>query len=105
MSSSYAGSTVSPGALDRLQRDVDVHAEAFAVFIRLWAGYLPQLGATEHDAAKRLGGARYKQFVDVVAQQLAAGARLVADVVKDDLLADQAELASTAAAVANGGRP
>jgi len=59
--------------------------------------------AVEIEAAKRISGVRYQQFVSLVPQQLAAGARLVDDVVKEKV-ADPDELAAAAAAP-SGGRP
>lgn len=83
-------------ALDRVQRDQDITAEAIAVFVQVWLGYAPRLEGTEREAARRSGNARYQQFLEEVARRYAAGSRLVDDIVKDRLV-DPAELEAAAA--------
>jgi hypothetical protein len=78
----------------RLQRDIDVLSQAFAVFIQLWSSYLPEL-RDGGDAAKRMAESRFASFVDLVAQQFVAGRRLV-DLVTKDPVGNQAELAAAA---------
>jgi hypothetical protein len=75
----------------RLQRDIDVLSQAFAVFIQLWSSYLPEL--REGDAAKRMAESRFASFVDLVAQQFVSGRRLV-DLVAKDPVGNHAELAA-----------
>jgi hypothetical protein len=62
-------------AAARQQRDLEVLSEAFAVYVRFWAAYLPTLSQSDLDAARREGSQRYERFVEVVSSQLASGSR------------------------------
>lgn len=68
----------------RHQRDLEVLSEAFAVFVRYWAAYLPERSRAEQDAAQPLAARRYEQFVDLVSAALARGSRLCAKVLNEE---------------------
>jgi len=76
----------------RLQRDVDILMEAFAVYVQLWYSYKPNLKGKEREAAMASGSYRYQQYVDYVARQYGGGHRFVDDLAKD--ISDDEELQS-----------
>jgi hypothetical protein len=76
--------------LDRLgrasaqhQRDLEILSEAFAVFFRLWAMYVPNYSDTEMDTASRRAGRLFDEYVGIVSRELAAGSRLASRVMKN----------------------
>ncbi len=70
---------------ERHQRDLKLLSEAFAVFVHIWFAQAPQIPESEKSAAKRTAHSRYVQFVEFVGSQFAAGARLVGDVIKEEI--------------------
>jgi hypothetical protein len=64
-------------AVVRQQRDVEVLSEAFALFVRLWSAYQPELSATEKEAATRKGAKFYQGYLQYLSEQLASDSRLV----------------------------
>lgn len=79
-------------ALERLQRDLDIQMEAFAVFTQIWFSHMPQLADEQKAAARHQGENRYKQYLDHVSKQFSSGHRFLDDLVKDEP-ATQEELA------------
>ncbi len=79
-------------AVGRLHRDLNVLAEAFAVYVQLYFAHTPEVGANEKEAAKHQGFRRYGQFVDYVAKRYGGGHRFINDLAED--LADDDELRS-----------
>ena len=72
---------------ERVHRDLSVLMEAFSVYAQLWFASTPQVPESEQEAAKRQAAARFRRFVEFVAQQIAGGHRFVDDLVKDQPLA------------------
>jgi len=68
----------------RHQRDLEVLSEAFAVFVRYWAAYLPERSRAEQDAAQHLAARRYEYFVDLVSAALARSSRFSSKVLKEE---------------------
>ena len=73
--------------LDRLgrasaqhQRDLEILSEAFAVFFRLWAMYVPNYSDAEMDTASRRASRLFDEYVGIVSRELAAGSRLASRV-------------------------
>jgi hypothetical protein len=74
----------------RTQRDLDVLAEAFGVFVQVWFAHTPNIPDDNKDAARRESARRYQQFVDHVATRLGHGRQFLQELAKD--LADVEEL-------------
>jgi hypothetical protein len=83
-------------AAARLDRDLGILSEAFAVFVQVWFAHTAEISEAERDPATRSGLSRYRRFVEHVAAKLAVGERLVRDVVKEDPAADLTELSAAA---------
>jgi hypothetical protein len=90
-------------ALARTQRDLELHSEAFAVFVKIWFAHTPSVAPDARKAAQTLAESRYRQFVDYVAQQFTGGRRFIDDLPRE-CLADEHEL-SALAATEPGARP
>jgi hypothetical protein len=82
-------------AIERDHRDLQFLSEAFSVFLRLWLAHTPTIPEDGKRAARASAEARYRMFVDHIAEQFSGGKRF-----RDDLpqerLADEAELGSVA---------
>lgn len=70
-------------AVGRQQRDLEVLSEAFALFVRFWAAYLPDLSEVDMEAAKRRGVRYYEGFLGHLSERLASSSRLVKSVVPE----------------------
>jgi hypothetical protein len=66
-------------AQDRLQRDVDLFMEAFAVFLKLWFAHTPAVAPDARRAAQSSAEARYQQFVAYLGEQFSGGHRFLQD--------------------------
>lgn len=84
-------------AVARLQRDLELQSEAFAVFVQVWFAHSPTLPADARRAAQAAAEERYEKFVNYVAEQFSSGHRFLDDLPRQTLATDQ-ELASAAAA-------
>ncbi|KAB2715152.1 CopG family transcriptional regulator [Brucella intermedia] len=62
--------------IQRLERDVGIVNEAFALFIRFWLTSTASLPDTVQAAARAKGGERYDKFLDALGRRLANGPRL-----------------------------
>lgn len=62
--------------IQRLERDVGITNEAFALFIRFWLTSTASLPETVQAAARAKGGERYDKFLDALGRRLANGPRL-----------------------------
>lgn len=78
-------------AIERTHRDVQLLAEAFAVFVQLWLAHAPTLNEDERKAARKTAESRYKQFVEHIGKQASGGRRFL-DYFPREVLADDAEL-------------
>jgi predicted transcriptional regulator len=78
-------------AIERTHRDVQLLAEAFAVFVQLWLAHAPTLDEEEKKAARKTAESRYKQFVEHIGKQFSGGRRFLDDLPRE-VLADDAEL-------------
>jgi len=79
--------------LQRLERDVGIVNEAFAVFVRSWLTATASLPETAQAAARAKGGERYDKFLEVLGRRLAKGPRLRQEVPEDISAADRTDLA------------
>jgi len=92
-------------ACDRTQRDLEIHMEAFAVYVKLWFAHTPQVPDSGKDYARRTAESRFAQFQEYVVEQLQGGRRFVDDLPRE-VIADEAELsrmANEASAAPKGG--
>lgn len=62
--------------IQRLERDLDIANEAFALFVRFWLTSTPPLPETAQAAAHAKGGERYDKFLEALGRRLANGPRL-----------------------------
>jgi hypothetical protein len=92
-------------ACDRTQRDLEIHMEAFAVYVKLWFAHTPQIPDNAKDSARREAESRFVQFQEYLVEQFQGGCRFVDDLPRE-VIADEAELskmASEASAAPAGG--
>jgi hypothetical protein len=78
-------------ALEQAHRDLQLLAEGFAVFVRIWFAHMPAIPEDQRRAARASAESRYKQFVDHVVQQFSGGQRFIDDLPREPF-ADEAEL-------------
>ena len=83
-------------AAERVHRDVELLAAAFAVFVRLWFAHTPSLREEVKPTARLDAESRYRQFMDYVAQEFTGGRRFLDDLPRETI-ADDAELDTIAA--------
>jgi predicted transcriptional regulator len=70
--------------IQRLERDVGIANEAFALFIRFWLISTASLPDTVQAAARAKGGERYDKFLVALGRRLANGPRLRQEVPQDE---------------------
>lgn len=69
--------------IQRLERDVGIANEAFAIFIRAWLTSTAHLPEVAQAAARAKGGERYDRFIEALGRRLAQGPRLRQEVPED----------------------
>ncbi len=69
--------------VQRLERDICIANEAFAIFMRAWLDSTPPLPDAARAAARAKGGERYDRFLDALGRRLAKGPRLRQEVPED----------------------
>ncbi|AYM83993.1 CopG family transcriptional regulator [Agrobacterium tumefaciens] len=69
--------------IQRLERDVGIANEAFALFVRFWLTSTVPLPETAQAAAHAKGGERYDKFLEALGRRLANGPRLGQEVLED----------------------
>lgn len=69
--------------LQRLERDIGIANEAFAIFIRSWLTSTASLPEAAQAAAHAKGGERYDRFLQTLGRRLAKGPRLRQEVPED----------------------
>jgi predicted transcriptional regulator len=72
-------------SIQRLERDVTITNEAFAIFVRSWLTSTPALPDAEQAAARAKGGERYDRFLEALGRRLATGLRLLQEIGEDAL--------------------
>ena len=63
-------------AMQRLERDIGIANEAFAIFIRAWLTSTAPLPESVQAAAHAKSGERYDKFLEALGRRLAKGPRL-----------------------------
>jgi hypothetical protein len=76
---------------ERMQRDLELLSEAFAVFVRLWFAHTPSVPADAKPVARSTAESRYRQFVEHVVQQFSGGRRFLDDLPRE-VVANDVEL-------------
>ncbi|MBN9056754.1 MAG: CopG family transcriptional regulator [Rhizobiales bacterium] len=74
--------------LQRLERDVGIANEAFALFIRSWLISTASLPEAAQAAARTKGGGRYDKFLTALGRRLANGPRLRQEVSEESAEAE-----------------
>lgn len=70
--------------IQRLERDIGIANEAFAIFMRSWLTSTVSLPEAAQAAASRAkGGERYDKFLEALGRRLAKGPRLQHEVLED----------------------
>jgi hypothetical protein len=82
-------------SVERVHRDSDVFAEAFAVFVKIWLAHTPRLADSEKRLAEHSALQRFAEYHEYVAEKVAEGGTFIADLVRGNTGDD--ELAPTAA--------
>jgi hypothetical protein len=82
-------------AWDRTQRDLEIHVEAFAVYVKLWFAHTPNIPDDGKDYARRTAESRFAQYEQYVVEQFQGGRRFVDDLPRE-VIADEAELSRMA---------
>lgn len=67
-------------AIERLERDQTITAEALALFVKFWLTTTPPLPDAMRDAANAKGRERYEGFVEALGRRLAKGSTLTKEV-------------------------
>jgi predicted DNA-binding protein len=78
-------------AIERGHRDLQLLAQAFAVFMQLWLAHAPKLSDEERKGARKTAESRYKEFVEHVGKQFSGGPRFLDDLPRE-IVADESEL-------------
>jgi hypothetical protein len=89
-------------AQERAHRDQQLHAEAFASYVRMWFAQTPPLPPDARKAALKDAEARFGQFLQYVAQQVSRGNGFF-DQFPRERVADDEDLARAAATEPLGG--
>jgi predicted transcriptional regulator len=69
--------------MTRLERDVGISVEMFAVFVRFWLATTPALPEPAAQAARAKAGERYDAFVTALGRRLAKGPKLRQEIAED----------------------
>jgi hypothetical protein len=83
-------------AVARHHRDLELLSEAFATWVQIWFAYVPDIPDDAKPAARASAGARYRKFVEHVAQVFSRGQRFLDDLPREEI-ANDAELQELAA--------
>lgn len=70
-------------SIQRLERDVGITNEAFALFIRAWLTSTAPLPEATQAAARAKGGERYDKFMEALGRRLAKGPLLRQEIVEE----------------------
>jgi|CZKU01.1.fsa_nt_gi hypothetical protein len=82
-------------ACDHTQRDLEIHMEAFAIYVKLWFAYTPHIPDNAKDSARRTAESRFAQYQEYVIEQFQGGRRFVDDLPRE-VIADETELSRMA---------
>jgi hypothetical protein len=91
-------------AMERSQRDLELLAEAFSVFVRVWFAHTRGVPEEDKTGARRDAEQRYLKFVEHVGQQYSGGHRFLDDLPRESV-ADDAELVAVAESASEASDP
>jgi predicted transcriptional regulator len=74
--------------IERLERDVGIANEAFALFVRFWLTSTTPLPEATQAAARAKGGERYDKFLKALGRRLANGPRFRQEVIEEGIGSD-----------------
>ncbi|MFI0849116.1 CopG family transcriptional regulator [Mesorhizobium sp. IMUNJ 23232] len=69
--------------IQRLERDIGIANEAFAIFMRSWLTSTASLPEAAQASARAKGGERYDRFLEALGRRLAKGPKLRQEVPED----------------------
>ena len=69
--------------IQRLERDIGIANEAFAIFMRSWLTSTASLPEAAQASARAKGGERYDRFLEALGRRLAKGPKLRQEVAED----------------------
>ena len=69
--------------IQRLERDIGIANEAFAIFMRSWLTSTASLPEAAQTSARAKGGERYDRFLEALGRRLAKGPKLRQEVAED----------------------
>jgi hypothetical protein len=69
--------------VERLERNVEISAEAVALFVRFWLITTPPVLESTEPSAQAKGRERYQGFVEAVGRRVAKGQSLVREISQD----------------------
>jgi hypothetical protein len=69
--------------IQRLERDIGVANEAFAIFVRFWLTSTPSLPETAQAAARAKAGERHDGLLNALGRRLAKGPKLRQEISED----------------------
>ena len=69
--------------IQRLERDIGIANEAFAIFMRSWLTSTASLPEAAQASARAKGGERYDRFLEALVRRLAKGPKLRQEVAED----------------------
>ena len=82
-------------AIDRLGHSIDLHMEAYAIWVKLWFAHTPSVPEEAKRSARSLAESRFKQYIDHVTAEYTAGRRFLQDMPHESV-ADEQELLEAA---------
>ncbi len=82
--------------VERLERDVAISAEAFALFVRFWLTVTPPLPEGAQATAQAKARERYDEFVAVLGRRVAKGQFIVREVSSEVRISDERSAPSQA---------
>lgn len=69
--------------IQRLERDIGIANEAFAIFMRSWLTSTASLPEAAQASARAKGGERYDRFLEALGRRLAKGPKLRQEIAED----------------------
>lgn len=69
--------------VQRLERDIGIANEAFAIFMRSWLTSTASLPEAAQASARAKGGERYDRFLEALGRRLAKGPKLRQEIAED----------------------
>lgn len=78
--------------LSKVDNQVNIHTEAFGLFMQYWFAHTPEIAEEEKTLANADAKRRYRAFVEYLTHRLGKGSRFTDELVKDFVVGDDGEL-------------